>query len=72
MDCEKLIPTGYARKVLSEMKRMGVGILGVAETWWDKEGSFPTQLPESVGGDSYKVFFSWGKNKRRGVGVIVT
>ena len=30
--------------VISEMKRMGVGILGVA--WWGKDESFTTQLPK--------------------------
>src|SRR2546425_4317656 len=49
---------------------MGIGIMGVAETDWDGEGSFPAELPESEGGDKYKVFFSGGK-KRRGVGVIL-
>src|SRR6267154_170751 len=53
------------------MKRMRVGIMGVAETFWDKEGSFPAQLPESDGGDKYHVFYSGGKKKRRGVGEIV-
>ena len=45
--------------------------MGVAETFWDKEGYFPTQLPESEGGDKYHVFYSGGKKRRRGVGVIV-
>ena len=53
------------------MKRMRVGIMGVAETFWNKEGAFPTQLPESEGGDKYRVFYSGGKKKRRRVGVIV-
>ena len=35
---------------------MGIGIMGVAETMWNNEGSFTTELPESVGGDKYKVF----------------
>src|SRR6267154_432463 len=62
---------GKLANVLKEMKRMGVGIMGVAEIFWDKEGDFPTQLPESDGGDKYHVFYSGGKRKRRGVGVIV-
>src|SRR3989442_14580363 len=53
------------------MKRMGVGILGVAETWWEKDGSFTTQLPESERGDKYKVFYSNGEIRRKGVGMIV-
>ena len=62
---------GKIENVLKEMKRMRVGIMGVAEIFWTKEGSFPTQLPESEGGDKYHVFYSGGKRKRRGVGVIV-
>ena len=62
---------GKLANVLKEMKRMRVGIMGVAETFWTKEGSFPTQLPESEGGDKYQVFYSGGKKRRRGVGVIV-
>src|SRR6267154_1989270 len=62
---------GKLANVLKEMKRTGVRIMGVEETFWDKEGSFPTQLPESEGGDKYHVFYSGGKRKRRGVGVIV-
>src|SRR2546425_5800084 len=40
-------------------------------TYWDGDGSFPAELPESDGGDKYKVFFSGGKKRSRGVGVIV-
>ena len=57
---------GKLANVLKEMKRKRVGIMGVAETFWNKEGSFPTQLPESEGGDKYQVFYSGGKKKRRG------
>ena len=78
-DCNKiatwnvrsLYVSGKLANVLSEMKRMGIGIMGVAETCWDGEGSFPAEIPESEGGDKYKVFFSGGKTRRRGVGVIV-
>ena len=78
-DCKKigswnvrsLNKPGKLTNVISEMKRMGVGILGVAETWWEKDGSFTTQLPESEGGDKYKVYFSGGEIRRKGVGMIV-
>src|SRR2546425_1286432 len=50
---------------------MGIGNMGVAETCLDGEGAFPAELPESEGGDKYKVFFSGGKHRRRGVGVIL-
>src|SRR5206468_5742019 len=53
------------------MKRMGIDLMGVAETYWVGEGSFPAELPESEGGDKYRVFFSGGKKRRRGVGVFV-
>src|SRR6184192_1941150 len=66
-----LYVSGKLANVLSGMKRMGIDIMGVAETCWDGEGSFPAELPESEGGDKYKVFFSGGKQRRRGVGVIV-
>ena len=51
---------------------MGTGILGVAETWWTGDGCFTTELPESEGGDRYKIFYSGGDKRRRGVGMIVT
>ena len=66
-----LYKAGKLAGVMKEMKRMKIGIMGVAETCWDKEGTFTTQLPEKVGGDKFKVFFSGGVKKRRGVGVIV-
>src|SRR6267154_2385658 len=62
---------GKLANVLKEMKRMGVGIMGVAETFWAKDWSFQTQHPESEGGDKYCVFYSGGKKRRRGVGVIL-
>src|SRR3989442_460965 len=62
---------GKLANVLSEIKRMGVDIMRVAETCWDGEGSFPAELLKSVGGVKYKVFFSGGKKRRRGVCPIV-
>src|SRR5206468_2202501 len=55
-DCNKiatwnersLYVSGKLANVLSEMKRMG--IMGVAETCWNGERSFPAELPESEGG----------------------
>ena len=48
-----LFKPGKLSNVLSEMKRMGVGIMGVSETFWNEDGSFSRQLPESKGGDKY-------------------
>src|SRR3989442_116206 len=78
-DCNKIVTwnvrslyvSGKLASVLTEMKRMEIDIMGVAETCWDGEGSFPAELPEREGGDKYKVFFSGGKKRRRGGGVIV-
>ena len=44
---------GKLSNVMNEMKRMGVGIMGVAETCCDKEKewTFTGKLPESEGGE---------------------
>src|SRR2546425_13237046 len=78
-DCNKiatsnvrsLYVSGKLANVLSEMKRMKIDIMGVAETCWDGEGSFPAELPESEGDRKSVVFFSGGKKRRKGGGVIV-
>lgn len=62
---------GKMANVISEMKRMGVGILGVAETWWKDADEFRTKLPEEEGGDQYRVYYSGGELNRRGVGMIL-
>lgn len=62
---------GKMANVMSEMKRMGVGIMGVAETCWEDVGTFPTQLPIEEGGNKFRVYYSGGKKNRRGVGVIM-
>ena len=50
---------------------MGVGILGVEETYREGVGSFSAQLPECEGGDEYIVFYSGERTNCRGVGMIV-
>src|SRR5437867_3806586 len=50
------------------MKRMGIDIEWQKHVERDR---LPAELPESEGGDKYKVFFSGGKKRRRGVGVTV-
>jgi len=62
---------GKLANVIFEMKRMGVGFLGISETWWEQDGSFITHLPDSEGGENYKVYYSGGNKKRRGVGMII-
>jgi hypothetical protein len=61
-----LYKPGKIANVISEMKRMGVGIMGVAETFWDKEGSFTTELPGSDGGKNTGYFTPGGKETERG------
>jgi len=63
---------GKLANVVSEMKRLGVGLLGLAETCWDKDGVFTTQLPDKEGGEKYNVYYSGGEKHRRGVGMIVS
>lgn len=62
---------GKLANVTKEMERMGVGIMGVAETCWCGDVTFTTQLPESEGGAKYRVFISGGEKRRRGVGLVV-
>ena len=48
---------------------MRMNILGVAETFWDGNGEFSTNIPGTK--DSFRVLYSGGDKKRRGVGVIL-
>ena len=70
MKCEKSGQTGKNVKRDYEMKRMGVVIMGVAETWWKGDGEFTTQLPDSGGGGKYRVFYSGGDTRKKGVGCL--
>ena len=63
-----LYKPGKMAGVMKEMKRMKIGIMGVAETCWDKEGTFTTELPEKDGGDKFKVFSLVGKRVGEGWG----
>src|SRR6187399_193607 len=60
---------GKMGNVLQEMVRMKMDILGVAETFWDGNGEFSTNIPGTK--DSFRVLYSGGDKKRRGVGVIL-
>ena len=60
---------GKMGNVLQEMVRMKMDILGVAETFWDGNVEFSTNIPGTK--DSFKVLYSGGDKKRRGVGVIL-
>ena len=72
-DCNKiaiwnvrsLYKSGKLANFLKEMKRMRIGIMGVAETMWNNEGSFTTELPESVDGETNTMYFSQ-EEKRTG------
>jgi len=54
---------------MQEMSRMGVDVMGVAETFWKDDGEFQTELPDST--DKFKVIYSGGEKNRRGVGMIL-
>ena len=60
---------GKMGNVLQEMVRMKMDILGVAETFWDGNGEFSTNIQGTK--DSFRVLYSGGDKKRRGVGVIL-
>ena len=54
---------GKLHNVLEEMKRNNLNVLGVSEVWWKEEGDFDS-------GD-YRVIFSEGKERQRGVAIIL-
>ena len=60
---------GKMGNVLQEMVRMRMDIVGVAETFWDGNGEFSTNIPGTK--DSFRVLYSGGDKKRRGIGVIL-
>jgi len=64
-----LYQPGKLANVMQEMVRMEIDILGVAETFYEGEGEFNQELPECQ--DTFKIIYSGGKIKRRGVGVIL-
>jgi len=53
---------------MQEMIRINIDILGTAETFWDGMGDFETTLPETE--EKFRVFFSGGGKKRKGVAFI--
>ena len=48
---------------------MDIDIMGVAETFWEGSGEFMSTLPNDD--EQYKVIFSGGEHKRKGVAVIL-
>jgi exonuclease III len=65
----KLLQPGKLANVLKEMERMQIDIMGVAETFWDDVGEFQSKLPTTE--EEFKVIYSGGNNRRRGVAFIV-
>jgi hypothetical protein len=51
------------------MERMQIDIMGVAETFWDDVGEFQSKLPTTE--EEFKVIYSGGNNRRRGVAFIM-
>ena len=60
---------GKLENVLLEMNRLDLDVLGVSETFWDGVGEFDTEIP--VCEDRFRVIFSGGSKKRRGVAIVV-
>ena len=50
------------------MDRMGLDILGISETFWTGKGDFKYNLPN---GKEFKIMYSGGEKRRKGVAVIV-
>jgi len=59
---------GKLENVLQEMCRMELDILGIAETFWDGSDVFETTLSHPT--SKYKVLYSGGDKKRKGVAVV--
>jgi exonuclease III len=60
---------GKLANVLKEMNRMKINILGISETFWDGEGDFMETVPGTQ--DRFRVIYSGGEKKRRGVCMIL-
>ena len=64
-----LCKPGKLDNVLQEMSRIGIDILGLAETFWDGTGDFETTL--LTNDEKFRVIYSGGEKRRRGVGFIL-
>ena len=53
------------------MRRMGVDVMGISETFWEGSGEFSTTLPGDDDKEQYKIIYSGGETKRRGVAFII-
>ena len=51
------------------MDKIGLDILGVAETLWTESGEFKSTIPTNE--EVYTVIYSGGKKHRKGVGFIL-
>lgn len=65
-----LCKPGKLDNVLQEMSRIGIDILGLAETFWDGTGDFETTL--LTNDEKFRVIYSGGEKRRRGVGFILS
>ena len=59
---------GKQANVCKEMDRIGLDILGISETFWTGKGDFTYNLPN---GKEFKIMYSGGEKRRKGVAVIV-
>ena len=59
---------GKQANVCKEMDRIGIDILGISETFWTGKGDFTYNLPN---GKEFKIMYSGGEKRRKGVAVIV-
>ena len=51
---------------MQEIRRMGVGIMSLSETWWKEEKEYNLKLPDSVGGINTKCSFQEESGVERG------
>ncbi|KAI5728841.1 hypothetical protein M8J77_021978 [Diaphorina citri] len=59
---------GKLDNVLNEMKNLNLDICGISETFWSDSSDFCHALPS---GEKYRIIYSGGEIRRRGVAVIL-
>jgi len=68
-NARSLFQPGKMANVLQEMNRMSIDVMGISETFWEREGEFMTSIPGS--NEKFRVIYSGGLKRRRGVGMIL-